>query len=142
MGQGSCFFLFSPSIVWHESRCVKWRRPAKNRRQYQKCPRQQPVQTRLQRSQAFKLQKPVSPETLPGIPGPTMTHNCILVLGKTALMASLKPERPSLQAIKMSSTPLFLRSLQTSSQKLALSCSPIQMPGISFWPFMLMASTL
>jgi hypothetical protein len=44
-------------------------------------------------------------------------------------MASEKPDRPSLQAIRISDIPQFFSLLHTPSQKLALSVSPIHMPG-------------
>ena len=53
---------------------------------------------------------------------------CTTVCGKTALMASGKPFRPSTTAIRMSWAPRVLSSLTTRSQNLAPSVCSIQMP--------------
>src|SRR5271168_5133007 len=52
------------------------------------------------------------------------------VCGKTALMASGKPFRPSTTAIRMSPTPRVFSSFMTRSQNLAPSVCSIQMPRI------------
>src|SRR3954447_6729106 len=51
--------------------------------------------------------------------------------GKTAVIASGKPFRPSTTAISTSSTPRFLSSVMTRSQNLAPSVCSIQSPRIS-----------
>src|SRR5215217_2175958 len=51
--------------------------------------------------------------------------------GKTAVIASGKPFRPSTTAISTSSTPRFLSSLMTRSQNLAPSVCSIHSPRIS-----------
>jgi hypothetical protein len=56
------------------------------------------------------------------------------VCGKTALMASGKPFRPSTTAIRMSWAPRFFSSFITRSQNLAPSVCSIQMPRISSVP--------
>ena len=61
-------------------------------------------------------------------------HLCISVPANTAFIASLKPERPSTDAIRISLTPLFLISLITDSQNLADSFSPMYMLKISLTP--------
>ena len=61
-------------------------------------------------------------------------HLCISVYGYAAFIASLKPESPSTEAIKISLTPLFLISFITDSQNLADSFSPIYIPKISLTP--------
>src|SRR3954469_13811009 len=54
--------------------------------------------------------------------------------GKTAVIASGKPFRPSTTAISTSSTPRFLSSVMTRSQNLAPSVCSIQSPRISLVP--------
>ena len=51
-----------------------------------------------------------------------------------SLIASLKPESPSTEAIRISFTPLFLISVITESQNFADSFSPIQIPSTYFNP--------
>ena len=64
-----------------------------------------------------------------------MIQGCTTVSGKTELIASLNPFKPSTQAIRMSLTPRCCRSVMTDSQKLAPSpSSPIQRPRTSFFP--------
>jgi REP element-mobilizing transposase RayT len=46
----------------------------------------------------------------------------------------INPESPSMQQMRMSSTPLCLISFSVLSQNLAPSFSPIHMPRISFIP--------
>ena len=57
-----------------------------------------------------------------------------MVCGKTALMASGNPFRPSTTAMRMSWAPRFFSSFMTRSQNLAPSVCSIQMPRISFVP--------
>src|SRR3954466_1802094 len=54
--------------------------------------------------------------------------------GKTAVIASGKPFRPSTTAISTSSTPRFLSSVMTRSQNLAPSVCSIHSPRISLVP--------
>ena len=58
----------------------------------------------------------------------------ISVWGKMTRMAASNPVKLSVQAMKMSSTPRFFRSLSTVAQNLALSFSPTHMPRTSFRP--------
>ena len=61
-------------------------------------------------------------------------HLCISVPANTAFIASLKPDSPSTDAMRISFTPLFFISLITDSQNLADSFSPIYIPRISLAP--------
>ena len=58
----------------------------------------------------------------------------MIALGKTALIASGNPFRPSTTAMRISSAPRVLSSFITRSQNLAPSVVSIQMPRISFVP--------
>ena len=62
-----------------------------------------------------------------------MMHCCISVFGKTADIASGKPVSPSMQVIKISSTPRLFKPLRMESQYFALSFSPTYMPKTSFF---------
>src|SRR6476661_2867194 len=62
--------------------------------------------------------------------------------GKTAVIASGKPLRPSTTAIRMSSTPRFLSSFMTRSQNLAPSFCSSQSPRISLVPSALTPSDM
>ena len=68
-----------------------------------------------------------------------MIQFCISVFGNTAFMAESNPLRLSVQAMKMSSTPLFFRLFNTEAQYLALSFSPTHMPSTSLCPSRSMA---
>ena len=59
-------------------------------------------------------------------------HNCTIVLGKIEPIASEKPFRPSTHAISTSFTPLFARSVNTSSQNFDPSFSVTYDPNTSF----------
>src|ERR1700730_16853916 len=59
---------------------------------------------------------------------------CTIVCGKTALIASGKPFRPSTTAMRMSPTPRFFSSFMTRSQNLAPSEVSIHRPRKSFAP--------
>src|SRR5262245_47816338 len=59
---------------------------------------------------------------------------CTMVRGKTAVMASGKPFRPSTTANRRSSTPRFLSSFMTRSQNLAPSVCSIHRPRTCLWP--------
>lgn len=79
-------------------------------------------------------------ETLPGKdlaePLVTSQEGSRVVWGNTEFMASAKPERPCLQAIRIYSALLFLWSLRIQSQNIELSFPPIQMPNIFLKPSM------
>ena len=72
---------------------------------------------------------------------------CISVFGNIAFIAESNPLRLSVQAMKMSSTPLFFRLFNTEAQcpmkrgrlYLALSFSPTHMPSTSLCPSRSMA---
>ena len=68
-------------------------------------------------------------------------HLCCTVFGNADSIACLIPERPSLQIINISLTPLFFKSVSTASRNLAVSFSPIQIPNISLYPFSLTPKT-
>ena len=59
---------------------------------------------------------------------------CTIVGGNTAVIASGNPFRPSMTAIRMSSTPRFLSSFITRNQNLAPSEVSIQRPRMSLVP--------
>src|SRR3954471_22840027 len=59
---------------------------------------------------------------------------CTVACGKTAVIASGKPFRPSTTAISRSSTPRFFSSFMTRSQNLAPSFCSSQSPRISLVP--------
>src|SRR3954468_14844921 len=58
------------------------------------------------------------------------TQVWMIVSGKTALIASGNPFRPSTTAMRMSPTPRFLSSFMTRSQNLAPSVFSIHRPRI------------
>ena len=59
---------------------------------------------------------------------------CTVASGKTAVIASGKPFRPSTTAIRMSSTPRFRSSFMTRSQNLAPSFCSSHRPKTSLVP--------
>jgi hypothetical protein len=66
-----------------------------------------------------------------------ITQSCNSALGKMLSMASAKPFRLSIQAMSISFTPLFCKSVSTYNQNLAPSVSLIYKPNTSLVPSLL-----
>src|SRR5690606_21933423 len=67
---------------------------------------------------------------------------CTVVFGKTTLMASGRPFKPSTTAIRMSWQPRFLSSLKTLSQNFEPSVCSIHSPSTSRSPLAVSAGVI